>query len=57
MQLIAKAVDSQMYPLVEASSGQDQYYIQSDLHFFADFMLSSCKGKSYIGFFIGDMSS
>ena len=29
---IEKAVDSQMYPLVEASSGQEQYYIRSGLH-------------------------
>ena len=54
---IEKAVDSQMYPSVEASSGEEQYYIRSDLHFFAHVMFSSCRGKSYIGIFMGDMSS
>ena len=29
---IEKTVDSQIYPLVEASSGQEQYYIRSALH-------------------------
>ena len=42
---------------MEASSGQEQYYIRSDLHFFAHLMFSSCRGKSYIGIFIGDKSS
>ena len=53
---IDKADYSQVYPPVEASSGQEQYYIRSDLHFFAHFMFSSCRSKSYIGIFIGDMS-
>ena len=74
-------------PLVEASSGQEQYYQVSltftvmhkvDLTFwedadllpsrsiwwpravlclFAHFIFSCCRGKSYIGIWIGDMSS
>ena len=82
----------QMYPLVEASSGQEQSYVRSALHLqscirlawhfeeiqlrrcrhtpnggiwwsravlhvFAHFMFSCCRGKSYIGIWIGDMSS
>ena len=54
---IEKAAYSQMFPPVEASSGQEQYYTRSALHFFAHFMFSSCRGKSYIGIFIGDISS
>ena len=59
---IEKADYSQMYPLVEASGGQEQYYIRSPLHFFAalhffaHFMFSSCRCKSYIGIIIGDIS-
>ena len=55
--IYSQTYPGQMYPLVEASVGQEQYYIRSDLHFFPDFMFSSCRGKSYIGIFIGDMSS
>ena len=29
---IEKAVDSQMYPPVEASGGQEQYYVRSSWH-------------------------
>ena len=54
---IEKAVDSQMYPPVEESSGQEQYYIRSALYFSAHFMFSSCRGKSYIGILLGDISS
>ena len=54
---IEKADYSQMYPPVEASSGQEQYYIRSGLHFFAHFMFSCCRGKSYIGILIGDINS
>ena len=32
MQFIAKAVDIQMYPQVEASGVQEQYYIRSPWH-------------------------
>ena len=45
---IEKADYSQMYPLVKASSGQEQYYIRSALHLFPHFMFSCCRGKSYI---------
>ena len=54
---VEQAVGSQTYPLVAASSGQKQYYIRSALHFFAHFIFSSCRGKSYIGILIGDTSS
>ena len=54
---IEKAVDSQTYPPVKASSGQEHYHIRSALNFFAHFMFSSCRGKSYIGILIGDISS
>ena len=46
-----------MYPPVEASGGQEQYDMSSALHLFAHFMFSSCRGKSYIGIWITDMSS
>ena len=50
--------DSQTYPhTVEASGGQEQYYIRSVLHLFAHFIFSCWRGKSYIGIWIGDMSS
>ena len=54
---IENAVDSQMYPLVDASGGQEKYYTWSALHLFAHFMFSCCSGKSYIRICIGDMSS
>ena len=47
----------QMYSPFEASGGQEKYYILSALHIFAHFMCSCCRGKSYIGICIGDMSS
>ena len=43
---VENAVDSQMYPPVEASGGQEKYYIWSALHLFAHFMFSCCRGKS-----------
>ena len=46
---IAHAVDSQTYPPVEASSGEEQHCITSSLHLFAHFMFSCCRGKSNIG--------
>ena len=54
---IENALDSQMSPLVEALGGQGQYYIRSPLHFSAHLIFSSCRGKSYIGIFLGDLSS
>ena len=55
---IEKAVDSQTYPHpVEASGGKEQYSIRSVLHLFAHFIFSCWRGKSYIGIWIGDMSS
>ena len=55
---IEQAVDNQTYPHpVEASGNQEQYYIISALHLFAHFMFSCWRGKSYIGIWIGDMSS
>ena len=54
---IEKAVDSQMYPSIEASHSQEQYYIRSALHLCTHLMFSCCRGKSYIGIWIGDMSS
>ena len=44
-------------PPLEASCGQEQYYIRSVLHLFVHFMFSCCRCKSYIGIWIGDMSS
>ena len=49
--------EMQTYPPLEASGGQEQYYIRSALHLFAHFMFSCCRCKSYIGIWIGDMSS
>ena len=46
-----------MYPPVEASCGQKQYYIRSPLHFSAHLIFSLCRGKLYIGIFLGDLSS
>ena len=37
---IENAVNSQMCPLVEASSGEEQYYIRSPLHYIC--LLISC---------------
>ena len=47
----------QTYPQVEACGGQEQYYLRSGLHLFVPFMFSCCRRKSYIGIWIGDMSS
>ena len=47
----------QMSSPVEASGSQEEYYISSALHLFAHFMFSCCRGKSYIGIWIADMSS
>ena len=55
---IEQAVDSHTYPHpVQASGDQEQYYIRSALHSFAYFMFSCCRGMSYIGLCVGDMSS
>ena len=54
---IENALDSQMYPPVEASGGQEQSYIRSPLHFSAQLIFSPCRGKSHIGIFLGDLSS
>ena len=55
---IEQAVDSHTYPHpVQASGDQEQYYIRSALHSFAYFMFSCCRGMSYIGICVGDMSS
>ena len=50
----------QMYPLVETSGGQEQYYTLGQLYIclpISHFMFSCCRGKSYIGIWIGDISS
>ena len=47
---IAKAVDSQMYPPLEASGDQEPTTLgQLYICLFAHFMFSCCRGKSYIG--------